>query len=77
MAIEIVEARLDLIHRYIDGARDVAGGKFGGGTHVHEQSAGGCAILQLRDADRRVHMCPYYERAEDLAKGFRRGVGIF
>ncbi len=44
---EIVEARLNLIHRDIDRAGDVAGGEFGAGAHVHEQSGSGWASLQF------------------------------
>ncbi len=46
---EIVEPRFDLIHRNVDRAGNVAGGKFRARTHIHEQRRSGLTISQLSD----------------------------
>lgn len=46
--VEIVKAAFDLIHRNVDGARDVAGSEFRTGTHVYELGWGGWVASELR-----------------------------
>src|SRR5215471_1995333 len=67
---EIVEARLDLVHRDVYGAGNVGGGEFGRGADVDELGVGATAS-QVRDGDGWGQSSSYLKRAGDCGKGFK------
>jgi len=71
IAIEIVEARFNLVHRDVDSTGDMAGSELGAGTHVNEQGWGGWVTSQLRYGYGGIHISSYQGRAGVLAKGFK------